>query len=204
MNRKSSIEKDKNITLAILAGGKATRMGGVNKAMIEYDGIPLIKRVHSTLSPLFSEVIIIANSSSSFGIPETKIYSDIIQNAGPLGGIHTALRVSTNPFVFVTSCDLPFASNSIAQKLIETFYKVNPEIIIPRVEERIEPLFGIYSTQNYLIIENLIKPSAGKSVMDLLNATRTFYLDFQENEEIRKGFINVNSLEDLKILYSNR
>ena len=60
MNRKSNIENSQ-ITGVVLAGGKATRMGGIDKGLVELNGIPMCKVVIDQLDPQVAEVLVNAN-----------------------------------------------------------------------------------------------------------------------------------------------
>lgn len=187
-----------NITLAILAGGKAQRMGGINKGLIKIDGETILKRIYLSLSPLFIETIIIGDPNKNYSLPGIKIYEDIIQNAGPLGGIHSALKNSSNNFVFVVSCDMPFVDSAIAIELIENLNLNQTEILIPKIRKFIEPLFAIYSKNTIPKIEEIIQHGIGRPITDLIEKTNTKYLVLDDNPANNKCFTNINTLEDLK------
>lgn len=189
-----------NISLAILSGGKALRMGGRNKALIEISGQTFIQRIFNNLSPLFGESIIISNSKDDFGILRTPVYQDIMQNIGPLGGIHSALINSSKSYVFVLSCDMPFADASIAANLAEEFLKTNPDILVPTVNKYKEPLFAIYSKSLIPTIESIEVEIKGRPITDLLKISNTVYFDLPDNDATQKCFTNINSLDDLKTL----
>jgi len=187
-----------NIALAILAGGKAKRMGGRNKALLELEGQTFISRIYQNLEFLFPEVLIISNGENDFGIQDVLIYPDIMQSIGPLGGIHSALKNSKKPFVFVVSCDMPFIDASIASILIDEFQKIKPEIIIPTFDNYQEPLFAVYSKSLIQKIESLQTEPKGRPITDLLKISNTKYFDLPDNTKTRRCFTNINSLEDLE------
>jgi len=187
-----------NITLAILAGGKASRMGGRNKALLEIDGQSFISRIHQSLSPLFSNSIIIANDLVDYKLINAAVYPDVIKDIGPLGGIHSALANSPDPIVFVISCDMPFADASIASILIEEFQKLKPDVLIPVIDSYKEPLFAIYSKSIVGKIESIITETKGRPITDLLKVVDTLYFDLPKNSLTKKCFTNINYLDDLK------
>lgn len=192
--------KYSDITLAILAGGNARRMGGQNKALLEYDGETFIKRIHKNLSPLFQSTIIISNSDNDFNIANTIVFSDIIKGIGPLGGIHSALVNSKTPLVFIVSCDMPFADGSIAEMLIHKHQQLKPEILIPVINDYNEPLFAIYSKTLINSIKVLVSGSAGRPIKDLLINTNTLFIKLEESPKTKKCFKNINSIEDFQAL----
>lgn len=186
------------VTLAILAGGNATRMGGKNKAFIEIDGETFVKRIYRNLSPLFDSTIIISNDSSDFDIPGVSVFPDIYPNQGPLGGIHSALINSKNDYVFVVSCDMPFVDAEIAKALIEEFFRKKPEIIVPTINSYIEPLFAIYSKELTKKIESIVESTSSRSIRGLLQLSNTSYFEFPNTPIVKRCFTNINSLNDLE------
>src|SRR3989338_5642445 len=104
----------RSMTAIVLAGGKATRMGGRNKAFLKIGGKTIIENLLDKLNPIFGKILIIANVPAQFNqslvtsYQNTKIISDIIPEKGPLGGIYTGLMTSRAKFNFVIACDMPF------------------------------------------------------------------------------------------------
>ncbi|MGD9977265.1 MAG: molybdenum cofactor guanylyltransferase [Bacteroidales bacterium] len=187
-------------TLAILAGGKATRLGGVSKALIKIDGETIISRIHRALSPLCNEVIIISNHpETNYGIA-AKVYPDIIQNCGPLGGIHSALQNSTNKMVLIVSSDMPFVSSEVAQKLMDKLTKNQPktDIVVPTVGKLREPLFAIYSKKLAKKIASILADRDGHPTSALLNSCNTEYLDIEPTPKNIKSFTNINTFKDIE------
>jgi len=189
-----------DITLAILAGGKASRMGGRDKALLEVEGETFISRIHKNLSLLFQNTIIISNNDTDYNIPRASTFPDIIENIGPLGGIHSALVNSSTPFVFIVSCDMPFVDPAIATTLAEEFMGKQPDIVIPEINGYIEPLFAIYSKTVTGKIESIASTSNGRPIRDLLKITNTIYFNLPENPLAKRCFTNINSFDDIKNL----
>jgi len=188
------------ITLAILAGGKASRMGGKNKALLEIDGESFISRIYRNLSPLFCRTIIIANDNIDYQIGNVETFADVISNVGPLGGIHSALVNSQTPYVFVVSCDMPFVSSEIATEIASHFLSKEIDILVPKIESYHEPLFAIYSKHLVNKIETILAKAEGKPIKDLFALAKTSYLQFSDTALNRRCFININSVDDLKSL----
>lgn len=189
-----------DITLAILAGGKATRMGGKNKALLEIDGEPFISRIYKNLSPLFCRTIIISNDNIDYQFSNVEICSDIISNVGPLGGIHSALVNSQTPYIFVVSCDMPFANYEIAIEIANQFLSEEIDILVPRVASYNEPLFAIYSKHLINKIETILAKTDGKPIKDLFTLAKTSYMQFSDTALNRRCFTNINSADDLESL----
>lgn len=188
-----------SITLAILSGGKASRMGGADKALVKVEGKPIIIRIYECLSSLFDEIIIISNTpGAEYPIP-VDIYPDILKNSCPLSGLHAALVHSTNGHVFVVPSDLPFPDKKIAQKIIASYLSLLPtaKIFIPRINDLAEPLFGIYSKQILPKVEEILSDGSGHSMAELHRSCETFYLDLPPTPSSRMAFFNINTPSDL-------
>ncbi|MBI5539024.1 MAG: molybdenum cofactor guanylyltransferase [Bacteroidia bacterium] len=188
------------ITLAILAGGKSSRIGGRNKALLEIDGITFIQRIHQKLSPVFNNVIVVSNELTDFGIENIVVYSDIIKGIGPLGGIHSALENSIEPAIFVVSCDMPFVDSEIAVDMTNEFLKNQPDILVPLIGTYEEPLFALYSKSLVGQIESMVSSTNGRPVTDLFLISKTNFYEIPENPTTKKCFTNINSFDDFKDL----
>jgi molybdenum cofactor guanylyltransferase len=93
----------------ILAGGKATRMEGANKALIPFLSRPMISHVIERLLPQVDDIIINANQEAeAFSSFHLAVLSDEVTGyAGPLAGLHTGLKASQHEWVLCVPCDSP-------------------------------------------------------------------------------------------------
>ena len=189
----------KIISLAILSGGKASRLGGINKGLIEYNGQSFISMIIKELSSMFFETLIISNSPEEFNDYTPPVYKDIYKNKGPLGGIHTALLNARNNAVFIVSCDMPFVKLSIANRLLSN-YKNRTDAIIPKINGHLEPLFGIYSRSGSEILDKMLLTDKSFSIRKYLDLINTDYVDIPYNNEARQCFTNINTTDDLKMI----
>lgn len=133
------------ITGAILAGGKSSRMGK-NKALLDLNGKPFIQHIAETLSKVFDEVIIIANHGAPYKFLQLPIYEDVLRECGSLGGIHSALMNAATERVFIISCDMPLVSAELIEYLISHQGR-HSTITVPIVENRLQPLCGVYKAE---------------------------------------------------------
>lgn len=204
-HQQSTNNKQQTTTLAILAGGKATRLGGINKALIEIEGETIISKIHSTLSPICKEVIIISNQSQpDYRIP-AKIHPDIIENCGPLGGIHSALHHSSNEIVLVVSCDMPFISINIANQLIDAYIKNQPKVdaVVPTLNGFNEPLLAVYNKRLSTKISEILSDRKGHRITDLLDKCKTIKVEIEASPENIKSFTNINTFDDYNTFTSS-
>ncbi|MFA9559112.1 molybdenum cofactor guanylyltransferase [Evansella sp. AB-rgal1] len=202
------MKKCKNITGIVLAGGKSKRMGQ-NKALLEIKGEKSILRILEKLERITSNIIINTNSPEEFQFLSHDIVEDEMKDKGPLGGIYSSLVQSSSIWNFIVACDLPHFNDQIAQYLVSLIEKNNVQCVIPVIDERIHPLYGVYnksvlSTVKKHIENNSLKITEVLRELTMYSVTEKELLanGFSE-KEIEKAFFNMNRPEDyLSILSS--
>lgn len=142
-----------DISAYILAGGKSSRFGE-NKALYNYDGMPLVQRVVETVRSVIPQIGIIANQPDLYAFLGLPVHTDIIPGLGPLGGIYTALHNASTQYVFIAACDMPDISPRIIEYMITV--KDNHDVTIPWNDGFYEPLHAIYSRSCLPVIEDVI------------------------------------------------
>jgi molybdopterin-guanine dinucleotide biosynthesis protein A len=189
---------DGKISGAVLAGGAATRFEGRAKSKIIIDGETIISRIISSIRDIFDELIIVTNTPEEFvDFNFCIIVRDEIPGAGPLGGIHAAMKASSNDAVFVFAGDMPFLDKGIIIKLVDTYKKSDCNALIPVIEEYIEPLHSIYSISLTENLEAYLKSDQSKAVRDYIKSLNARYLKLEGSERNRIAFTNINSASDI-------
>ena len=117
--------------------------------------------------------------------------------AGPLGGIHAALKASSEDAIFVFAGDMPFLDKEIISDQINEFNKRQYDVLIPEVDLFIEPLHAIYrkSTLNHL--ERFLFEGKSRAVRDFLSEVNVGYLQMPKTDKTEIAFANINSPSDL-------
>jgi molybdopterin-guanine dinucleotide biosynthesis protein A len=92
-----------DVTALILAGGKATRLGGIDKREIVIDGRTIFERQVDALRPWVAEIVV----SSPRAVPGFRTVVDAVPDIGPLAGIAAGLAAATTPWLFVIAGDMP-------------------------------------------------------------------------------------------------
>jgi molybdenum cofactor guanylyltransferase len=136
------MKADSKIVGVILAGGKSSRMGR-NKALIEWEGLPLIAHVARTLQSLFQRVLIVADDAEPYRFLQLQVWPDIFKDAGPLGGIHAGFLHSGAASIFVSACDTPFLSPALIEYIIR--YPSEASAKVARRDGRLHPLCAVYA-----------------------------------------------------------
>jgi molybdopterin-guanine dinucleotide biosynthesis protein A len=135
------------IAAAILAGGKASRLGGVAKGLLPDDGgVPVIRRLMDELAAAgITEVIVAANDAAAYAIFEKPIVADIHPGIGPLGGIEAALGhlASRCDAVVLLPCDLPNITACEILKLVHDHQAVPDRVVLAGSPEGRHPLCAV-------------------------------------------------------------
>jgi len=92
-----------SVEICILAGGKSSRMGR-DKSRLRLGGKTLLGRVCQTAKAL--------------PLPVRTIRRDLVPRCGPLGGIYTALKTTSNQAVLFLACDMPLVSVALLERLL--------------------------------------------------------------------------------------
>lgn len=194
-----------NITGVILAGGKNSRMGS-DKGLLEVEGKKIVDRIIAVLKLQVGNIIIISNKNNynNLGYP---VYSDIIKDCGPMGGIFTALNYSKTDQILVISCDMPFISEPILASIIEK--SDDGEIIIPEHGNgKLEPLCALYSKTCLGTFAQLLTKRDLK-IKDALKYFSIMRIEFKGKDSPEHHFLNVNtpseyqSIKQIHHEYSN-
>jgi molybdopterin-guanine dinucleotide biosynthesis protein A len=153
-----TIERDQ-ITGLILAGGRGTRMGGVDKGLQTYRGIPLALHAMLRLSPQVGEVMINANRNlAAYESMGVQVWPDVIPDfAGPLAGWLAGLEHCTTPYMVTVPCDTPDFPLDLVERLARGLTEADAEIAMAVTtkngEKQIQPVFSLLKSE---LLESLV------------------------------------------------
>lgn len=199
-----------DITGLILAGGRGSRMGGVDKGLQNFNGIPLALHTLMRLGPQVETVMINANRNlsayESFG---ASVWPDASADfAGPLSGFIVGLERAETPYVLTVPCDTPRLPLDLAQRLSAALVQENADIAMAagqetngqgQTEVRTQPVFCLLKIE---LLESLVKfTQAGGRKIDAWTAQhRTVIVPFDTPTDDPHAFANVNTLQELQAL----
>lgn len=132
-------------TGVILAGGAASRYGGLPKGLERVGGRRIIDRVADALADVTDDLLLIANDPAApHWLPGIRVRQDLVPNAGGLGGIHAALHHAASP-VLVVAWDMPFVPSGLLARLREL--GDSADVAVPESGSRrgVEPLCAFYA-----------------------------------------------------------
>jgi molybdenum cofactor guanylyltransferase len=130
------------LAAAILAGGRARRLGGVNKGTLTLGTTAIIDRQLEVLRTVASDIFVVGRADPEWAARGLRVVPDEIRDAGPLGGIYTAIRQSPCERTLVVGCDMPFLSAAFLQRLADV---EDGDLVVSRSKHGYEPLCAIYS-----------------------------------------------------------
>ena len=133
------------ISAAILAGGRATRLGGADKASLVVGGLRIVERQLAAIGAVTDDVRIVANDAARYAALGVRVVPDLIAGVGPLGGLYTALVDARHDRVLVLACDLPFVPAALLERLaMESGTAQQVDAVVPRTARGLEPLCAVY------------------------------------------------------------
>lgn len=184
------------LTVALLAGGKSSRMG-TDKSFVRVLGRPLIEDILAQVAGLGTETLIITNRLDEYRYLGLPLFGDVLPDKGALGGLYTALHSATHPHVLCLACDMPF----VVRPLLEYFISLSPQadVIMPRLGGEAEPFRALYARTCLAPIEAAL--AAGKMrVISFFPNVRVRFVDEPEIDRFdpaHRSFFNVNTPDDL-------
>jgi molybdopterin-guanine dinucleotide biosynthesis protein A len=181
----------------IVAGGRASRMGGRDKAFAAVGGEPIAVRTIRLFHDLFQQVVVATNRPERFRGLEVETVTDRYPGCGPLAGIHAALLASRHPQVFVVACDMPGLEADVIRFLVSRIGAA--DAVVPRWQGDVEPLHAVYALRCLPVIEAHLR--AGRHTLrDLLASLNVDYVDETQLGAVRgaaRSLLNVNTPEEL-------
>src|ERR1043166_1604276 len=184
-----------NAAAIILAGGKSSRMGQP-KAMLLFDGRPLIEHIVGKLKLLFSQIIVVAAPGQEIAIPELTIVRDDQPYQGPVGGIYYGLRASERPIAFVTSCDAPFLNLSLIAHLVGQI--PDYDVVVPFWEDRFQPLHAVYRSSVLPKLEKQLERKELRPIFlfDKVRTRKVLENEIRQYDSEGLSFLNMNTPQD--------
>ena len=198
------------ITGLVLAGGRGSRMGGVDKGLQNFNGTPLalhaLLRLQMQEGGLVGGQMVNANRNlaayEAFGVP---VWPDTLDGyAGPLAGFMTGLERCETPYLLTVPCDTPLFPLDLAPRLAQAFEDDTTEIAMAAALEedgqlRPQPVFCLIRVE---LMESLLAftQAGGRKIDRWTDQHRTVIVPFDRPGDDPKAFFNTNTLAELHAL----
>jgi molybdopterin-guanine dinucleotide biosynthesis protein A len=193
------VNQYQGITGVVLAGGKASRMGGKDKGLQELNGIPLWRHVANMLSVQTETLVVNANRSlevyRSSGL--VVIQDTLPDYPGPLAGMLATMQQSAGEWFLFCPCDTPFIPECLTERFLQ--YKACAPVVWAYDGERDHPAISLVNRSVLSSLEAYIAVGE-RRVMVFLQQCGGHRVDFSD---MKPAFINVNTLEDLQNMQVN-
>ncbi len=182
-----------HITALILAGGQGSRMGGLDKGLLDFKGRPLVEYLIQALQAQSGQILINANrnlsSYATYGFP---LINDELENfQGPLAGIAAALQATRTPCLLTIPCDSPFVATDMAERLYQTMQSQQAELAVAHDGERLHPIHALIPIRLLGSLHRYLA-SGERKVEKWYRQHQMAQVDFSDKAHL---FRNINTLE---------
>lgn len=142
-----------HITGVVLAGGRGSRMGGIDKGLQSHLGLPLALHALQRLSPQVGAVMVSANrhldTYASFGVP---VWPDAMaDHPGPLAGFLAGLEHCEAPYLVTVPCDTPNFPTDLVARLAAGLFAQDAQIAVAATRDgdgvQVQPVFCLMATR---------------------------------------------------------
>lgn len=188
-----------HITGVILAGGRGSRMGGADKGLQNFRGMPMALFTLMRLSQQVGEAMINANRNlsayESFGVP---VWPDTLSDyAGPLAGFLTGLEHCETEFMVTVPCDTPLFPQDLVARLAQALEREDADIAMAAAPEddgqvRSQPVFSLMRRD---LMESLVRftHEGGRKIDAWTAQHKTVLVPFED----AGAFANANTVAEL-------
>lgn len=185
-----------NITGVILAGGRGTRMGSVDKGLVLLDGKPLVEHVLQRLEPQVSSIIISANRNHAeyarYGFPVVSDASTA-KDAGPLAGILSAMTHAVTDYIVTVPCDTPRLPTDLVTRLFAQLTHDRSLACMAHDGARSQPIFALLHVSLKDALDRALQAGEYK-IAKLLHNCGCSRADFSDCADC---FVNLNTAENI-------
>lgn len=184
----------------VLAGGRATRMGGKDKGLQLLNGKPLWQHVADTLAGQVTAMAISANRHIDiYRQSGYAVYQDSLENyPGPLAGMLSVMQQSHGEWFIFCPCDNPFIPSDLVERLF--LLRGTAPVVWVHDGERDHPAIALMHRSLVPALQSYL--AAGeRRVMVFMRESGGHSVDFSD---VKSAFVNVNTHEDLQMMQEKK
>lgn len=182
-----------DVTAVILAGGRATRMGGADKGLIVYRQRPLIEWVLDAIRPQVQDVFISANRNleayASYGC---RVLPDKLPDyPGPLAGVLAAMETASTRWLLVSPCDTPHLPPELVQTLHDAAQAADAPMAV--AADAAQTHYAV------MLVQTKLADSMRQFLSSGGRALQHWQAPFNPARPIfaARGFVNINTPDDV-------
>ena len=194
------MNQSQEIIGVVLAGGRATRMGGKDKGLQLLNGKPLWQHVADALAGQVSARVLSANRHIDIyqrsGLP---VYQDTLADyPGPLAGMLSVMQQDRGEWFVFCSCDTPFIPACLVERMVQQ--RGDSRVVWAHDGERDHPTIALIHRSLIPALQDYL--AAGeRRVMVFMRQSGGHSVDFSD---LKSAFVNVNTLEDLQTIQEKK
>ncbi len=188
------------ITGVILAGGKARRMDGQDKGLIEYQHQPLVRYAIDALKPQVDHLVINANRNlqhyQQFGYP---VIPDCLPDfCGPLAGMLSVMNTVHSDYILTVPCDSPSLPQHYRQRMMETLLLQQADIAVAHDGRRLQPVYCLIPCRLADKLDAYLQQGERK-IDRWLTQFKLAIVDFSDQPD---SFTNFNTPKDISAAHN--
>lgn len=183
----------------VLVGGRSRRMAGVNKALQNLAGRPLlshvITRIQGQCSGVYLSVESIDPLWERFGLPQ--IADTQAGSNGPLGGVLAALEAikQQSDWLLLVPCDAPFLPLDLAKCLSQLAQAEQSSAALVAYQDQWQPTFSLWRVDLLPALRTAVEEQGQRGLKEFLLTQSPAVLDWPEQQP--SPFFNINRPQDL-------
>jgi len=193
-----------SVTGLILAGGRGSRMGNVDKGLQRFRNSTMVAHVLRRLAPQVKRVVINANQNlDAYGVFGAPVWPDDLKGfEGPLAGLETGLRRCTTDFLVTVPCDSPFLPTDLVSRLHIALMEAHADLALAVTDEvtddgstqiQPQPVFALMKTELLPVLSAYLE-LGGRRMDGWYKDIKVVAVRFDD----ASGFRNINTLGDLQ------
>jgi molybdenum cofactor guanylyltransferase len=189
-----------DITGLIRAGGRGSRMGGTDKGLQPFQGMPMVQHTLQRLAPQTGRLLINANRNpdryAAFGVP---VVADAIPDfAGPLAGMLAGLDQCQTAWMVTAPCDSPFLPADLVARLTQAIEAQGADLAVPVTvdadgRQRLQPVFCLMPATAAASLRAYVD-AGNRKIESWVTSQRLAQVVFEDAQ----AFANINTLDELR------
>ena len=198
----STMQDKLPITAAVLAGGRSQRMG-VDKTLLEIDGVTMLSRVARAMREVCEHVVVVTTRPEAAAEadlpPGVEVITDDVEYQGPLGAIATALAQSSNEWVLAVAADMPWVSSAVVRALWDL--RGDADVVVPRNDGGLEPLMALYRCEAALPVARRLLADGERRPVTLYDSLTVIEVPESHLRDVDpelKSLVNINTPQDFE------
>ena len=116
---------------------------GRDKALLPMQGTTLLERT-ARLVEAVSGCVTLIGSPERYAVLGFPVIADLVEDAGPIGGVYTALQITRSEWNLIVACDMPGLTEDFLRSLVEAAPQSSSLCLVPKTGTGLHPLCAVY------------------------------------------------------------